>query len=394
MAQENEDGQEKTEDATPKRLEEAREKGQVPRSRELTTMAMLMMAALALSVMGGHMISQLGAVMRHGLDVERARLFDRWAVIEILGTSIGDAALLLVPFLLVMLATACAAPVALGGWIFSTDVLAFKPEKLDPIKGMKRLFNTRGLVEVVKALAKFLLIGGVGAGLLWHYLPELMALGREPVGAGLAHTASILSHAFIILSVSLLVIAAIDVPFQLWDHAKNMKMTRQEVRDESKNTEGKPEIKSRIRQLQREVAQRRMMEDIPHADVVITNPTHFAVALRYDPDNMAAPVVVAKGVELVASQIRTVAVANRVPLYEAPPLARALYYSTEIDHEVPAGLYLAVAQVLAYVFQLKASVHGGPIPVRPGKVEVSDEFFQGPGTGTGHERNTHDEPDL
>jgi flagellar biosynthetic protein FlhB len=170
-----------------------------------------------------------------------------------------------------------------------------------------------------------------------------------------------------------------------------MKMTRQEVRDENKNTEGKPEVKARIRQLQREVAQRRMMEEIPRADVVITNPEHYAVALRYDADRMAAPVVVAKGVELVASQIRTVAVANKVPLYEAPPLARALYYSTEINAEVPAGLYLAVAQILAYVFQLKASVHGGPIPVRPGNVDVSDEFFQGPGTGTGPERDKPDE---
>lgn len=391
MAQENEDGQEKTEEATSKRLEDARAKGQVPRSRELTTTAMLLMAALSLSVMGGHMIEQLGQLMRHGLVIERAKLFDRWAVIEMLGTTIGDAALLVTPFMLVMMVTAFAAPVALGGWAFSTEALSFKPNKLDPIQGLKRLFNTRGLVEVVKALAKFLLIGSVGAGLLWHYLPELMVLGRESVVAGLAHTGSILSHAFMVLSASLLLIAAIDVPFQLWDHAKNMKMTRQEVRDEHKNAEGKPEVKSRIRQLQREVAQRRMMEEIPHADVVITNPSHYAVALRYDAGKMAAPVVVAKGVELVASQIRTVAVANKVPLYEAPPLARALYYGAEINHEVPAGLYLAVAQILAYVFQLKASVHGGPVPSRPGKVDVPDEFFQGPGTGTGHERRAADE---
>jgi len=218
-----------------------------------------------------------------------------------------------------------------------------------------------------------------------------MGLGRESVEAGLAHTGSILSKSFIVLSASLLLIAAIDVPYQLWDHAKNMKMTRQEVRDENKNTEGKPEVKSRIRQMQRDIAQRRMMEAIPKADVVITNPTHYAVALSYNAGKMSAPIVVAKGVELVASQIRTVAVANKVPLYEAPPLARALYYSTEINHEVPAGLYLAVAQILAYVFQLKASAHGGPVPNRPGPVDVSDEFFQGPQTGTGHERNADQE---
>jgi len=391
MAQENEDGQEKTEDATPKRLEEAREKGQVPRSKELTSMAMLLMAALSMALLGRHMVEQLGQIMHQGLVIERAKVFDHFAVIELFGTALGQAMLLLLPFLLVMLVTAFAAPVALGGWSFSTEALAFKPDKLNPLQGMKRIFAVRGVVEMVKSLAKFLLIGSIGAGLLWHYLPELMGLGRESVEAGLAHTGSILSKSFIVLSASLLLIAAIDVPYQLWDHAKNMKMTRQEVRDENKNTEGKPEVKSRIRQMQRDIAQRRMMEAIPKADVVITNPTHYAVALRYNAGKMSAPIVVAKGVELVASQIRTVAVANKVPLYEAPPLARALYYSTEINHEVPAGLYLAVAQILAYVFQLKASVHGGPVPNRPGPVEVPDEFFQGPQTGTGHERNADQE---
>ena len=391
MAQENEDGQEKTEDATPKRLEEAREKGQVPRSKELTSMAMLLMAALSMAVLGRHMVEQLGQIMHQGLVIERAKAFDHFAVIELFGTALGQAMLLLLPFLLVMLVTAFAAPVALGGGSFSTEALAFKPDKLNPLQGMKRIFAVRGVVEMVKSLAKFLLIGSIGAGLLWHYLPELMGLGRESVEAGLAHTGSILSKSFIVLSASLLLIAAIDVPYQLWDHAKNMKMTRQEVRDEHKNTEGKPEVKSRIRQMQRDIAQRRMMEAIPKADVVITNPTHYAVALRYDAARMSAPIVVAKGVELVASQIRTVAVANKVPLYEAPPLARALYYSTEINHEVPAGLYLAVAQILAYVFQLKASVHGGPVPNRPGPVDVSDEFFQGPQTGTGHERKADQE---
>ena len=390
MAQENEDGQEKTEQATPKRLEEARKKGQVPRSRELTTMAMLIMAAVTLMATGKSMVEQMSDVMRLGLSVERAKVLDPWAVIEIFGAAITQGLLLMTPFLLVMVATALAAPVALGGWAFSGQALAFKTEKLNPLKGLKRIFAARGLVELLKALAKFLLIGGVGAILLMHYMPELMGLGRESVGAGMAHAGDILLKSFIVLSASLILIAAIDVPFQIWDHAKNMKMTRQEVKDEHKNTEGKPEVKARVRQMQHEIAQRRMMEAIPDADVVITNPTHFAVALRYDADKMGAPIVVAKGVELVASQIRTVATANKVPLFEAPPLARALYYSTDIDHEVPSGLYLAVAQILAYVFQLKASARGGPVPNRPGNLEVSDEYFQGPGTGTGHERKADD----
>lgn len=375
---ENEDGQERSEQATPKRQEEARKKGQVPRSREMTTMAMLLMAAICMSLMGGHMIERLGAVLQLGLQVERAKLFDRYALIEILGQAVFQGFLLLFPFLLVMLVTALIAPVALGGWSFSAEALSFKAEKLNPLKGLKRIFAARGIVELVKALAKFLLIGSVGAGLLWHFLPELMGLGREAVEHGLAHAGSILSTSFVVLSASLLLIAAIDVPFQLWDHAKNLKMTRQEVRDEHKDTDGKPEVKSRLRAMQREVAQRRMMEEIPKADVIITNPTHYAVALRYDTENMSAPVVVAKGVELIASQIRTVAVANNVPLFEAPPLARALYYSAEINQEIPAGLYLAVAQILAYLFQLKATAGGGPIPRRPEDVPVPDEFFQGP----------------
>ncbi len=389
---ENEDGQEKTEEATPKRKEDARTKGQIPRSRELTTMAMLLMGSFALASMGGTMIAELGEVMTQGLSLSRDQAFDHWKMIALLEKSIHDGIWLLLPFMLIMIVTAVAAPAALGGWNFSAESLAFKPEKLNPVSGIKRMFSVRSLVELVKALAKFLLIGGVGAWLLIGYLPELMGLGRESVSNGLVHTGRILSHSFIILSASLALIAAIDVPFQLWEHAKNLKMTRQETRDESKNTEGKPEVKSRIRTLQREVAQRRMMAEVPNADVIITNPTHYAVALRYDPDKMAAPRVVAKGVELIASQIRTVAVANKVPLFEAPPLARAIYYSTEIDQEVPGGLYLAVAQILAYVMQLKASVHGGPVPHKPDDIPVPEEFFQGPDRDTNHDGGQTPDP--
>jgi flagellar biosynthetic protein FlhB len=375
---ENQDGQEKTEEATPKRKEEARNKGQVPRSRELTTMAMLLMAAIAMTFVGERMVAQLGDVMRLGLAVERAKIFDPWTTIELFGEALTLGIMLMLPFLALMVATALAAPVALGGWSFSTDALAFRFDKLNPVAGLKRIFAARGVMELVKALAKFLLIGLIGALLLWYFLPQLMGLGREDPAVGLAHAGQILSRSFVILSASLGLIAAIDVPFQLWDHAKNLKMTRQEVRDEHKNTEGKPEVKAKVRTLQREIAQRRMMSEVPKADVVITNPTHYAIALRYDADKMAAPVVVAKGVELVASQIRTVAVAHRVPIFEAPPLARALYYSTEIEQQVPAGLYLAVAQVLAYVFQLRATARGGPVPVPPEDIPVPDEFVQGP----------------
>ncbi|MDT8387915.1 MAG: flagellar biosynthesis protein FlhB [Thiogranum sp.] len=387
---ENEDGQEKTEQATPKRQDEARKKGQIPRSREMTTMAMLLSSSLALSLMGEKMIAGLGEIMRISLTVERAKLFDPFGMLEQLGHAIVHSIFLMIPFLLVMVVTALAAPALLGGWSFSAEAMSFKASKLNPISGMKRIFAVRGLVELLKALAKFLLIGAIGAMLLWHFLPDFMALGRASVSSGMAETGRMLSASFIALSASLVLIAAIDVPFQLWDHAKNQRMTLQEVKDEHKNTEGKPEVKAKVRSMQREIAQRRMMSEIPKADVVITNPTHYAVALRYDANNMTAPVVVAKGVELVAGQIRTVATANNVPLFEAPPLARALYYSTEINQEVPAGLYLAVAQILAYVFQLKTVVRGTTAPPAPKDIPVPDEFSQGPGSPAADDRT----PDI
>ncbi len=375
---ETEDGQERTEEATPKRQQEAREKGQIARSRELNTMSMLVIAGVSISMMGGEMIEKLGEVLKLGLTVERSKIFDPWATIEILGHAIYQGVQILLPFFLIMLITALAAPTVLGGFSFSTKAMAFKAEKMNPIKGLKRIFAVRGLVELAKALGKFVLIGSVGALLLMEYYPELMGLGRESLEGGMAHAGSILSKSFIVLSCSLVVIAAIDVPFQLWDHAKNQKMSLQEVKDENKNIEGKPEVKARIRAMQREVAQRRMMEDIPNADVVITNPTHYAIALKYDAENMGAPVVVAKGVEVVAGHIRQIADANKVPMFEAPPLARALFYSTEIGHPVPSGLYLAVAQILAYIYQLKASKSGGLVPNAPNNIPVPDEFFQGP----------------
>ncbi len=371
------DAQERTEDPTPKRRQDAREKGQIPRSRELNTTAMLLMAAVSFLMTGGYMIEELGDVLRLGLDVDPGHTRDNWYVVEILGQAMWQGARVVAPFLLIMMATAVLAPLALGGWSFSPQAFAFKPEKLNPVAGIKHIFALRGLMELVKSLVKFLLVGAVGAGLLRHFEPQLLLLGRESVDAGLAHAGQILAHAFLMLSASLILIAAIDVPFQLWDFSKNLKMTRQEIREEHKNTEGRPEVKSKVRARQREIAQRRMMAEVPRADVVITNPTHFAVALRYDAGAMAAPVVVAKGVELIASQIRTVAVANNVPLFEAPHLARALYYSTEINAPVPAGLYLAVAQVLAYIYQLKAHGYGRARPERPSDLPVPDVFFQG-----------------
>ena len=206
-------------------------------------------------------------------------------------------------------------------------------------------------------------------------LGEILGLGYESLVAGTAHAGHLCINTFIALSASMLVIAAVDVPFQLWDHARQLRMSKQDVREESKDLEGRPEIKGRIRNMQREMARRRMMDEVPKADVVVTNPTHYAVALRYQQDKMSAPRVVAMGADLVAANIRAKAQEHGVTLLEAPPLARALFFNAELDKEIPAGLYLAVAQVLAYVYQLKAArKYGGITPQAPKDLPVPDEL--------------------
>ena len=372
---ETETGQERTEQATPKRREEARRKGQIPRSRELNTLAMTLSSAVALVVMGDYLMEHFGDLLRQGLMLDRRLIFDPHGALEALGRALAAGLVMLVPFFALNLVVAVLSSISLGGWSFSTEALAPKLSKMSPLKGLKRMFALRGLMELGKALAKFLLVGAVGTALLWHYAGEMLALGYQSVEQALAHSGDILAWSFVFLSLTLVIVAAVDVPFQLWDHGRNLKMTRQEVKDEMKDTEGKPEVKSRIRQLQREMARQRMMEAVPEADVVITNPTHFAVALKYDQANMRAPRVVAKGADLIAARIRELAMEHEVPIFSAPPLARALYHSTDIDQEIPAGLYLAVAQVLAYVYQLKTMArHGGAAPEAPSDFDIPEEY--------------------
>jgi flagellar biosynthetic protein FlhB len=275
------------------------------------------------------------------------------AMPAILESAIMDAMTALIPFFIIVIIAAVLGPITMGGFNFSTEALSFKWEKLDPVKGMQRIFATRGLVELLKALAKFVIIASVAIVFLYNQADKYIGLGSEPLHQAIAHAGQLLIWGFIAIASTMILIAAIDVPFQLWDHQKQLRMTFQEVRDENKDTEGNPEVRGRVRQMQRDVAQQRMMQEIPKADVVITNPEHYSVALRYDGDRMGAPILVAKGVDLVAFKIRTVAMENNVTIVQAPPLARALYHTTELNQEIPAGLYLAVAQVLAYVYQLK-----------------------------------------
>ncbi|HRE54311.1 MAG TPA: flagellar biosynthesis protein FlhB [Candidatus Competibacter sp.] len=357
---ENEDGQERTEEATPRRRQEAAEKGQIVRSRELATLAMLLAAAGGLLGLGPALLDGLAAQMRAGLALDPRKIADPGQLPIVLGHALIDLLALLAPFLGLMLVVALVAPLALGGWTFS---LHLKWEHLNVIQGIARLFSWHSLMELFKALIKFLVVGGVAVLLLWRGEAELLHLGREPLLPALAHTARTLGWTFLILTLPMLLIAGVDVPFQLISFFRNLRMTKQEVRDEMKDVDGKPEVKGRIRRLQQEFAQRRMMEKVPTADVIVTNPTHYAVALKYQPDSMKAPVIVALGLDMVALRIRELAGEHKIPKVESRLLARALYYNGTLDKPIPVGLYQAVANVLAYVYRLRrdGELTGDPI---------------------------------
>ena len=367
--------QEKTEQATPKRRKEAREKGQVPRSRELNTTLVLLAGSVGLIFMGGSLLGNLKSLVQKGLSIEREMLFDPGALPAMLWGSLRDALIILSPLFALLLTAALIGPVVLGGWSFSIKSIQLKLEKLNPVKGLGRIFGWRGLMELAKTLAKFAVVTAISALLLWHLAGRLLMLGDEPLRQGLAHAGQLLSWSFLGLSAVLLLIAMVDVPFQIWEHSRQLKMTRQEVKDEMKETEGRPEVRGRIRQLQREMAQRRMMEEVPNADVVIVNPVHYAVALKFN-YQMKAPKVVAKGADLVAGRIRQLAEQHNVVVFSAPPLARALHNSTKLNQEIPGGLYIAVAQVLAYVYQLKnTAAEQSAVPEPPSDLPVPEEFL-------------------
>lgn len=371
---ENQDGQERSFEPSARRLDEAKRRGQVPRSRELNTVAVTLAGVAAIVLLGDGVTADLRGIVVESFVLSRADVFDPAALLRHLGDALTAGLLILAPFFAVTVAAALLASVALGGLQVSTEALRFDLSKLSPLRGMKRVFSLHGLAELVKALAKFVFLGGVAALLVWTEFEHFVRLATMEVDAALAETGDLLGWTTLVVASAAIVLAMADVPFQLWDYKRQLKMTQQEVRDELKDTEGRPEVRSRIRQLQREVARRRMMEEVPKADVIVTNPTHYAVALRYDAGRMQAPVLVAKGTELVAANIRKVGRAHAVPIVEAPTLARALYFNVELGDPIPAGLYLAVAKLLAYVFQLRdARQQGGSAPDLP-DLPVPDEL--------------------
>ena len=346
-------GQDKTEEPSAKRLNDAREKGQVPRSKEFTTVLVLIASAIAMMFLGEGLIRSVSEVMKKSFSFTRKEIFDPAALIQHMFYSVETIAYTLGAFLAVTVLAALIAPASTGGWNFSTKAVAVKPDKLDPLKGMKRILGPQGLIELIKALAKFLLIGTISTLIIWSLRDQLLTLGKQEVNVAMTALGDLVLWVFLAISSSLILIALIDVPFQHWNHIRQLKMTKQELKDEGKETEGNPELKGRIRRMQIELSQQRMMQDVPEADVIITNPTHYAVALKYEQSGSGAPMVVAKGADLISQQIRKVGEAHNIPILSAPPLTRAVYFSTEIGDEIPSGLYIAIAQVLAFVFQLR-----------------------------------------
>ena len=361
---------ERTEPASPRRLEQAREEGNIARSPELSAFAVVVSALGALWFQGDAVLTGLKRLTARGLTLDAAALREPGAMMTRLYELTSDALVISAPLLIVTVVAALIAPLAIGGWSFVPTAALPKFSRINPVSGFVRLFSLRGVTELGKALLKAGLIGGVAALVLWRAKESMLALAGQPFETALASTGTLVMMSVLSIAAVMSAIAAVDVPLQLWQYARGLRMTREDVKREAKETEGDPHVKAAVRAQQRAAARKRMMAEIPKADVVVTNPTHYAVALRYE-QSMRAPVVVAKGADLLAARIRGIAEMHRVPILEAAPLARALYAHTDLGEQIPEKLYSAVAEVLAYVFQLRSGAAG----LRPlGDVEVPAEL--------------------
>ncbi len=343
---------ERTEPASGRKLEKAREQGQVPRSRDLTTFAVLLACGGALMVLGLYMYHGLGRMLRASLNFDHIVVANPASMGRALYDAGLDGLLIFAPLAATALVAVVLSNLMVSGWIFSTEALMPKFSKLDPIAGIGRMFSWSSLAQLVKAILSGILIGGAAGWMIWQQGDDILSLAMEPLPAAMAHLTAIVFATFMAAVGAFAIVVAIDVAFQIWNHHHSLRMTKEEVRQEAKEMEGDPHIKARIRALQREAARRRMMQEVPKADVVVTNPRHYAVALRYDDKRMSTPLVVAKGSQLVAQRIRELAAEGAVPIVEAPPLARALFQHVEVGEAIPGPLFSAVAQLLAYVYQL------------------------------------------
>jgi flagellar biosynthetic protein FlhB len=367
---------ERTELPSQRRLDQARGKGQVARSRELSTFAVLLAGGGTLWFMGASLGQHMVESLRVGLTLDKELAFNTQLIIPRLYDLALDALVTFSPLFIAVMLAAAFSPLLLNGWLFSIEALQPQFSRMNPVSGIARMFSLHSLVELSKAVGKSILVGGVAAWVIWHNKEVVMALSTQSLNAAIPQMGHLVGASFMAIVGAMLLIVLIDVPFQLWDHNKKLMMTKEEVRQEAKETEGDPMVKGRIRSLQREAARRRMMAAIPTADVVVTNPTHYAVALKYhDNKGRGVPVVVAKGSHLLALRIREIAQENHVPILEAPTLARALHKHTDLGESIPEALYTAVAEVLAYVYQLhRYEKHGGTRPQEPRDLPVPAEL--------------------
>ena len=374
MAMAEDSDLEKTEEPTSRRIEQAREKGQVPHSRELGTFLVLIVAGATFWMMGGWFMQRSMAIVKKGFAVESEVMREPALMLPRLAEISGDALFAFSPLLGLILLAAVLPPFFLNAWVFSPQALVPDFNRLNPLTGFGRMFSWNSLMELGKAVLKAGLLGGVAVALVWKQRDEIFGLLSEPLDAGLVHAGNLVSFSFLIMAATLVLVVAADVPFQLWQYFDKLKMTKEEVKQEMKEMMGDPHVKGRIRSLQMQAARKRMMAAVPTANVVVTNPTHFAVALAYQ-TGMAAPKVVAKGAGAIALRIRELAHENVVPIIEAPPLARALYKHADLDSEIPSALYSAVAEVLAYIYQLANWRQvGGIYPVPPRDLPVPPEL--------------------
>jgi len=365
---------EKTEEPSSRRLEQAREKGQVPHSRELGTFLILIVAGATFWTMGSWFAQRSMAIVRKGLILDAQTMHEPAQMIPRLADISIDALYVFSPLLALLLIAAVLPPFFLNSWVFSPQALVPNFGRLNPLSGLGRMFSWNSLMELGKAMLKAGLIGGAAVMLIWKERDEIFGLLSQPLEVGLAHAGHLVSFSFLMLVATLVLVVVADVPFQLWQHFDKLKMSKDEVKQEMKEMLGDPHVKGRIRSLQMQAARRRMMSAVPQANVIVTNPTHYAVALSYK-TGMGAPKVVAKGVGAIALKIREIAAEHAVPVLEAPPLARALYKHAELDAEIPATLYNAVAEVLAYIYQLANwRQQGGIYPVPPRDLPVPPEL--------------------
>ncbi|MCA8067574.1 flagellar type III secretion system protein FlhB [Burkholderia sp. AU31624] len=382
----------KTEAATPRRREKAREEGQVARSRELASFALLAAGFYGAWLLAGPSGGHLQAMLRGAFTFDRATAFDTSRMLSAAGSASLEGFAALLPILALTGVAALLAPMALGGWLISSKTFELKFDRLNPISGLGRIFSIQGPIQLGMSFAKTLVVGGIGGIAIWRSKDELLALATQPLRVALPDALHLIAVCCGTTVAGMLVVAALDVPYQIWQYNKKLRMTKEEVKREHRENEGDPHVKGRIRQQQRAIARRRMMAAVPKADVVVTNPTHFAVALQYTDGEMRAPKVVAKGVNLVAARIRELAAEHNVPLLEAPPLARALYHNVELEREIPGSLYSAVAEVLAWVYQLKRfRSEGGAFPAMPVDLEVPADLDKGASVSAEDEREEQED---